>query len=168
MVCEQEHCCAPTKNLNQSVFQHLEPFPLLARADMKQLWHLYSEEPDTVLPPWWIRHVTWASPISCACISMISLQRICGQLLAEPRLFYQLFSVRSETHLRTTQNNKFRKYSTSLSKSVSALAGRGNGAKCWKILWFIFFCLCTTMFLLTEHENSRNSWKTRKLRFCLG
>ena len=70
---------------------------------------------------------------------MISLQRICGQLLAEPGLFYQLFSVRSETHLRTTQNHKFRKYSTSLSKSLSALAGRGNGPKCWKTLWFKFF-----------------------------
>ena len=148
MVCEQEHCCALTKNLNQSVFQHLEPFPLPARADMKQLWHLYSEEPDTVLPPWWITHETWAGPLSWACISMISLQRICGQLLAEPGLFYQLFSVRSETHLRTTQNHKFRKYSTSLSKSVSALAGRGNGPKCWKTLWFKFFvcaqqCSCS-------------------------
>ena len=30
------------------------------------------------------------------------------------------------------------------------------------------FYLCTTMFLLTEHENSSNSWKIRKLRFCLG
>ena len=58
------------------------------------------------------------------------------------------YRVKRLTHQRTTQNYKFRKYSVSLSKSVSAFAERGNGPKCWKTFQFKFFacaqqCSCS-------------------------